>query len=587
MKKLLSLIISLILILSLGLSAFAAPVEEIGLADPIIYEPETKLIGAPVVIENISTIENLKNLDKSPAPQGAWLDIGSARDMDAISIGKEKIALSYFLTCCETTTPILKVNNKRTAEALYNYLLEENEIDLIIASQSTSALKFFAKQSLDNITLAYIAKEKAKLEKIAETTHELGAKICVLEKADRETAEYLQSRFLSVTFFNEDLNTRDSLDSATNCGANGVVVNSAADTYKLYEKVKKTTYIRKPFIVANTAILSTKEAANTLEDLTKAFKAGADSVAVKIKFDEDDQVICFSDQKSLDKASLFEELCETLSEQKVLKTLMLEINDNNTQLVKEIKKIAKKKDVLNRILIINADPDVVKICREIIPEVGIGKIVNNDEAQTTVPSLLGNSSLIFEIETPKDSETVADDVSAELKTAGKTGALFLKTDYADLGKEFKDSIKFKSALDIFGDIEVTGISINKITLELRTGKSKTIKATVSPENATNKKVTWKSSDTKVATVDKNGMISAKRAGKTVITATADGGKFVTCVVTVKGYLVLILLILLFLGLIGSGFYIFKIKKINLKNIKLKIPEFKKKTNDDTKKPKHF
>ena len=129
-----------------------------------------------------------------------------------------------------------------------------------------------------------------------------------------------------------------------------------------------------------------------------------------------------------------------------------------------------------------------------------------------------------------------------------------------MGNTFKKSIEFKDTLDVFGDIEVTKISINKIKLELRTGKTKTLKATIEPDNATNKTVTFVSDNPKVATVDKNGVVTAKRGGEAVITATAEGGKFVTCVVTVKGYLLLIIIIILSLGLIGFGVYFFKFKK---------------------------
>lgn len=587
MKRLFATLLTLILVLNFGFCAFATEPQEETETSPLrtLYETETKLVGAPTVIENISTSDNLINLDNPDAPQGAWLDIGKSSDLDAVKIKDDKVALSYFLTCLENTIPILKVDNKKTAESVYYYLLEELATDYIIASENISALKFFAEQKTDNVILAYIAKPNAKPEKIVAEANSVGANICVLEKADRETTEYLQSRFLSVTVFDDDLNTRDSLDAATDCGANGVVVNSASDTYRLYEKVKKTTYLRKPFIVADAPLLSTKETTNTLEALTKAYKSGADSVSVSVKFDKEDNVICLADSKAEAQSSSLEDICKLLSKQDTQKTLILKIQKNDDDLLKKIKATIKKQDVLDRILIDSANEEVINSCREIMAEVGFCKTLEENEALS--PLLLRGIIKAVETETPDESETVEDEVSSALETAAKTGAMFIKTDFADLGKDLKDSIKFKSALDIFGDIEVTKITINKISLELRTGKTKTIKATISPENATDKTVTWKTSDPKVATVDKNGLITAKRAGKAVITATADGGLYVTCVVTVKGYLVLILLVLLFLSVIVLAFYLFKIKKINLKNIKFKMPKLKKETKDDTKKPKHF
>lgn len=80
-------------------------------------------------------------------------------------------------------------------------------------------------------------------------------------------------------------------------------------------------------------------------------------------------------------------------------------------------------------------------------------------------------------------------------------------------------------------IQVTGISLNKIELNLNVGKDETLIATVTPSNATNPAVTWKSSNPAVATVDNTGKVTAVKAGVVIITATADG-KNATCTVTV-------------------------------------------------------
>ncbi|MBM6786394.1 Ig-like domain-containing protein [Collinsella tanakaei] len=82
---------------------------------------------------------------------------------------------------------------------------------------------------------------------------------------------------------------------------------------------------------------------------------------------------------------------------------------------------------------------------------------------------------------------------------------------------------------------VTGVSLDKTTLSLGKGESYTLKATVVPADAENKKVTWKSSDSKVATVDANGRVTAIASGSATITATTeDGGKTATCAVSVAG-----------------------------------------------------
>ena len=80
-------------------------------------------------------------------------------------------------------------------------------------------------------------------------------------------------------------------------------------------------------------------------------------------------------------------------------------------------------------------------------------------------------------------------------------------------------------------IEVTSVSLNKTSLTLEIGASETLTATVLPSNATDKSVTWTSSDQAVATIA-NGKITTVGSGTATITATTSNGKTATCMVTV-------------------------------------------------------
>ena len=83
-------------------------------------------------------------------------------------------------------------------------------------------------------------------------------------------------------------------------------------------------------------------------------------------------------------------------------------------------------------------------------------------------------------------------------------------------------------------IPVTGVSLNKSSIELTPGETEHLTATIAPANATIRDLIWTSNDTKIATVDSNGNITAVSTGTTAITAiTADGGYTATCVVTVS------------------------------------------------------
>jgi len=80
---------------------------------------------------------------------------------------------------------------------------------------------------------------------------------------------------------------------------------------------------------------------------------------------------------------------------------------------------------------------------------------------------------------------------------------------------------------------VTGVSLNKDTLELEAGETERLVATVAPAGATNKNVTWGSGNTDIATVDQSGNVLAIATGMVTITVTtADGGFEAQCEVTV-------------------------------------------------------
>ena len=92
----------------------------------------------------------------------------------------------------------------------------------------------------------------------------------------------------------------------------------------------------------------------------------------------------------------------------------------------------------------------------------------------------------------------------------------------------KQNITVKQA----GRVAVSSISLNKSKLLLKEGHSETLIATVQPDDATNKTVVWSTSDSSIATTDKNGKITAVKEGAAIITAKA-GSLTATCEVVVR------------------------------------------------------
>ena len=110
-----------------------------------------------------------------------------------------------------------------------------------------------------------------------------------------------------------------------------------------------------------------------------------------------------------------------------------------------------------------------------------------------------------------------------------TATITVKTEDGGKIDECIVTVKAKSA----NTVAVKSVSLNKTTLSLQKGKSATLKATITPSNATNKNVTWTTSDKSIATVSSTGVVKAVKKGKVTITVkTKDGAKTAKCTVTV-------------------------------------------------------
>lgn len=93
---------------------------------------------------------------------------------------------------------------------------------------------------------------------------------------------------------------------------------------------------------------------------------------------------------------------------------------------------------------------------------------------------------------------------------------------------------YKATCKIYVGQQVTSLKLNRQTANLGVGRTLTLKATVKPSDALNKKVLWTSGDKGIATVNSKGVVTGKAAGNVVITAkTQDRGKKMSCTVTVK------------------------------------------------------
>lgn len=120
-----------------------------------------------------------------------------------------------------------------------------------------------------------------------------------------------------------------------------------------------------------------------------------------------------------------------------------------------------------------------------------------------------------------------------VSSAGKIKAV--KKGSANITISLKSNAKIKKVVKVKVGQPATRVKVNKSALTIKKGKSAVIKATVGPNTASNKKVIWKSSNSKIAKVSASGRVTAVRGGRATITAiAADGsGKKAICRVTVR------------------------------------------------------
>ena len=137
-------------------------------------------------------------------------------------------------------------------------------------------------------------------------------------------------------------------------------------------------------------------------------------------------------------------------------------------------------------------------------EIKVGDVLQLNA--TVAPSNATNKTVTWS----SSNNSVATVSSSGLVSGKSEGTAKITAKTEDGGKTATVTITVKKADG--GSVSVTGVSLDKSSISLKVGESETLKATVSPMNATNKGLTWTSSMSSVATVTSDGVVTAKAAG---------------------------------------------------------------------------
>jgi uncharacterized protein YjdB len=146
---------------------------------------------------------------------------------------------------------------------------------------------------------------------------------------------------------------------------------------------------------------------------------------------------------------------------------------------------------------------------------------------TVAPSNATNKTVSWS----SNNTSVAAVSTSGLVTGVAAGSATITVTTQDGGKTASSSITVSS-----GSVAVTGVSVSPSTASISVGGTSQLTATVVPSNATNKAVSWNSSNTSVASISSTGLVTGLAAGSAIITVTTQDGSFTaTCNVTVTTF----------------------------------------------------
>lgn len=182
--------------------------------------------------------------------------------------------------------------------------------------------------------------------------------------------------------------------------------------------------------------------------------------------------------------------------------------------------------ILLMVISCQKEPEVVKVESVSLNSTSMTMVEGDSQSlmATVSPSTATNKKVIWS--SSNSSVATVDDRGTVTAIAPGTAIITAKSE--DGGKTATCSVKVNAKV-----YPVESISLDKTSASLKVGETTTLTATIKPENASNKKVIWSSSNGEIATV-KDGVVTAIKEGEATITAkTENGGKTASCSITVE------------------------------------------------------
>lgn len=289
---------------------------------------------------------------------------------------------------------------------------------------------------------------------------------------------------------NEEVATVDSEGKVT-----AVAVGEAVITAKAGEKTAECKFIVKKAVAAVT--LDKTEATIKVDDTLQltATIVPENAIETKVTWTSDNEEVATVDENGLVTAIATGEAVITAEAGKMTATCKITV-----------------------------EPAVIAVTGVKLDVLEIDELMEGETVQLTA-TVEPDDAIDKTVTWSSDNEDVATVDQNGLVTAVAPGTVIITATSGDASATCKITVSAKP-------IAVEGIELNEKEVTLDVGAVFTIKYTIDPENATDKTVTWTSSDEKIATVDANGKVTAVAVGEAVITAKV-GDKTATCKIIVE------------------------------------------------------
>lgn len=171
----------------------------------------------------------------------------------------------------------------------------------------------------------------------------------------------------------------------------------------------------------------------------------------------------------------------------------------------------------------SADGNAKATCKVTVTRPASGIKLSEKKATVTIGKKLTLKATVLPSDASNKKVTWISGNTDRATVSSKGVVKGLKQGYVTITAKTADG-SYSASCKVLVAKAVTGIKLDKTSITINVGKSTTITPTVSPKDATVKTVKWSSDNNDVATVDKNGKVSAKGAGYATITAKSSDGE---------------------------------------------------------------